>query len=738
MAAAGGARTASTPSLVTSGVLETQSLQLEWKVGNLKQLFTSTAGDLKSRCVKSPLFGGGKWQIFLYPNAGTSGSAAPGHEQYVSLFLSCEPTQHERERAIREQAMSGPQVALAGEEDGKTASSSSADKAKIPWRRDGKFKFTFEVKSLDRRVTFKQMAVEDNHAFTWKERNWGYASMISRREAYYNNPTTRSADAFLIVCTIVTSPSVPSTPPATPQVSIPRNLVSAYSSLFNDPDYSDVVFRIRPEGQGLRSGGRRQREKKLYAAKKVLAARSEYFETMFNSGFSEAALPSTSTASSRSRQRTTSSALSELDDEGELSFSDDLSEEADSGEEDEGWDEDDDSQTSRSDEEEEYEEPEPNLPGAQVDSIPSVAPSASSSSALEPPPRPSPAPASPDLSRSTSSAPILDSATTPTPRSRTSSASLSSEEDDDEADELAEADEQDEAASFSSPSARAHSRDSPSTPPPTSGSKASSARFVDAPSAPPSPVKPVSAAALTSSARAERPIEGVKRGRSQGRESRGDGRARFEVVVSDAAYSTLRALLFYLYTNTITFSPLASTYYVAKDAALSSSPPVAFPYTSRREYLLAHHPVLPQHQGAGGEGAGPGPCSAKAIYRLADKMGLQELKDRAREHIVKSLTAQNIVYEVFGSFSQRFDEIREVEIAFLLEQWNAVRSSPQMRKVFDYLRTGRFPGFELVWAELVQNLEVRVGPPVPVPSTAGAAGQARAEAAEGAVEGGGA
>jgi hypothetical protein len=85
-----------------------------------------------------------------------------------------------------------------------------------------------------------------------------------------------------------------------------------------------------------------------------------------------------------------------------------------------------------------------------------------------------------------------------------------------------------------------------------------------------------------------------------------------------------------------------------------------------------------------------GACSSKAIYRLADKMGLEELKERAYEHIVKSLTAQNvrsvsfsplsiapsllpplsqIVYEVFGSFSQRFDEIRQVEIAFLLEKW---------------------------------------------------------------------
>lgn len=33
-----------------------------------------------------------------------------------------------------------------------------------------------------------------------------------------------------------------------------------------------------------------------------------------------------------------------------------------------------------------------------------------------------------------------------------------------------------------------------------------------------------------------------------------------------------------------------------------------------------------------------------------------------------------------------------------------------MRKVFDYLRTGRFVGFESVFYELMQNLEVRSNP----------------------------
>ena len=77
-----------------------------------------------------------------------------------------------------------------------------------------------------------------------------------------------------------------------------------------------------------------------------------------------------------------------------------------------------------------------------------------------------------------------------------------------------------------------------------------------------------------------------------------------------------------------------------------------------------------------------------------------------------------IPYEVFGSFSLRFEEIKRVEIAFLLDRWvspsfllvlrcltytaallqNEVRESSSLKKVFQFglLRVGRFPGFEEV------------------------------------------
>jgi hypothetical protein len=57
---------------------------------------------------------------------------------------------------------------------------------------------------------------------------------------------------------------------------------------------------------------------------------------------------------------------------------------------------------------------------------------------------------------------------------------------------------------------------------------------------------------------------------------------------------------------------------------------------------------------------GPRPVSAKAVYRLADKLDLPALKLRAFQHIIAGVTAQNIPAEVFSRFSSTFEDVRKV------------------------------------------------------------------------------
>lgn len=81
----------------------------------------------------------------------------------------------------------------------------------------------------------------------------------------------------------MTYPLAPCTPPAPNAIPMVRpvspEIVDTMVDLFDNPAYSDVVFKFpRRRGSGYRS---------IYASKKLLSRRSEYFHAMFEGGFAE-------------------------------------------------------------------------------------------------------------------------------------------------------------------------------------------------------------------------------------------------------------------------------------------------------------------------------------------------------------------------------------------------------------------------------------------------------------------
>lgn len=206
---------------------ETGKVHLEWRVAGLKNLFENSKGESKSKCVKSALFDSHRWQIFFYPNSGNQVPPhsllaplttlhPPGHEQYSSIYLSCEPTADEKEKGAAEALRGNSTTAQFGTDPLKSTPASTGSHAgsgssshikpttegKTPWRRDGKFKFTFEARSLDRRMTFKQMEATD-HSFSDTARNWGYQNFWKRSDAWFNNRkclACQSALPRLIAC----------------------------------------------------------------------------------------------------------------------------------------------------------------------------------------------------------------------------------------------------------------------------------------------------------------------------------------------------------------------------------------------------------------------------------------------------------------------------------------------------------------------------------------------------------
>lgn len=120
-----------------------------------------------------------------------------------------------------------------------------------------------------------------------------------------------------------------------------------------------------------------------------------------------------------------------------------------------------------------------------------------------------------------------------------------------------------------------------------------------------------------------------------------DGRA---FAINGTAYRTWKALIFYIYTKDIRFKKLKSQN-VQGDISFDIAPVT---------------------------------CSPKSMYRLADYAGLPELKTLAKKSIQESLTKSNVVYELFSTFTHRYQEIIEMEVDFLLKEF-----TPQMGRELD-------------------------------------------------------
>ncbi|KAG6833432.1 hypothetical protein H0H87_006798 [Tephrocybe sp. NHM501043] len=236
----------------------TQSLTItfEWTLKGLKNLFDSSKGDTKSKTTKSMRFGDGRWQILFYANAGTtkegSSSSSEGGGGYVSLYLSCEPTQEEKDTAV-------------------------GDGGK--WVREGVYQFSFELKNVTKTASYN-LKEAHNHTFSHKTSNWGWAQFAKRDVVYYNANSIKTQDAFTIICIITSLPAKPTPPPIYNTQSVPKRLLETVGALLDDPLYSDVEFVIPGRRGDIKSA------RKILASKTLLK-RADYFKSMFGSAFAE-------------------------------------------------------------------------------------------------------------------------------------------------------------------------------------------------------------------------------------------------------------------------------------------------------------------------------------------------------------------------------------------------------------------------------------------------------------------
>jgi hypothetical protein len=97
------------------------------------------------------------------------------------------------------------------------------------------------------------------------------AQFARRDYVYYHSIPVKEADAFLIICTITSSPQPPIQPPTAPAQLVPKDFLERVGTLLDDPLYSDVEF-VLPRRS--RPGEKRT----IYANRKILE-RADYFQT---------------------------------------------------------------------------------------------------------------------------------------------------------------------------------------------------------------------------------------------------------------------------------------------------------------------------------------------------------------------------------------------------------------------------------------------------------------------------
>ncbi|KAH7902793.1 hypothetical protein BJ138DRAFT_277462 [Hygrophoropsis aurantiaca] len=110
------------------------------------------------------------------------------------------------------------------------------------------------------------------------------------------------------------------------------------------------------------------------------------------------------------------------------------------------------------------------------------------------------------------------------------------------------------------------------------------------------------------------------------------------IQMNGVALKTLKALVYHCYTSEISFRPLRSV-------------PAN---TTKDRPLLSDHPDRIY-------------CSPKSMYRLADKIGAEELKKLSLASIRSNLSKHNILDEVFSHFTSRYSAVLDMELGLLAE-----------------------------------------------------------------------
>ncbi|KAH7905972.1 hypothetical protein BJ138DRAFT_1130188 [Hygrophoropsis aurantiaca] len=147
------------------------------------------------------------------------------------------------------------------------------------------------------------------------------------------------------------------------------------------------------------------------------------------------------------------------------------------------------------------------------------------------------------------------------------------------------------------------------------------------------------------------------------------------ILVKGAAYRTWQALIYYCYTGQTAFAPLKSRGVITARSSEHDSDATTCT-----------------------------PCSPKSMYRLADALGIDALKDAALAAIRSDLSKENILGETFSKFTSKYPAIQDMEVALLIKHRSAREVVQEFPVKIQMIFRGEIPHAEKAHADFMQRL----------------------------------
>ncbi|GAA6032230.1 hypothetical protein JCM8097_007135 [Rhodosporidiobolus ruineniae] len=155
-----------------------------------------------------------------------------------------------------------------------------------------------------------------------------------------------------------------------------------------------------------------------------------------------------------------------------------------------------------------------------------------------------------------------------------------------------------------------------------------------------------------------------------------------QITITDATFSTYRALLAHAATGHLRFAHLRSARSARSSDHLS--------YLKRQVTSTPNTPL---------------PVSAKSIYRLAHFLDIPDACSLALRDFRRQLTPEVATIELFSPGIAHHDALRTTALDYVVKSWPDVKGSEAFRAIKQRIRDGELPHAAQIMVELMDKLE---------------------------------